>query len=136
MKSLLRRYHWLVIGMSIIVLLVLANEMVDLEALLPTQQGTGFSREDSERIKLGMTEKEVVEALGTPPGNYATGEWGIGQLPRAPEPGSIQKEWVSDTGVIFVHFDERGKVTYVLFQKATIFREPLLRRLLKKVGLI
>ena len=136
MKSVLRRYHWVVIGLTIIVLLVVASEMVEgLGALLPTTEGTGFNQADSEKIKLGMTEKEVIEALGSHPGNYATGEFGVGKLPRNHGPGSIQKLWASDSGVIFVHFDEEGKVTYVLFQKPTVFREPFFQRLLRKLGL-
>ncbi|SRR5260370_1207904 len=136
MKSVLNRYHWLVIGLSIIVLLIVAGEMVEgLDAILPTTEGTGFNQADSDKIKLGMTEKEVVESLGAHPGNYATGEFGVGQLPRNPGPGSIQKQWASDSGVISVHFDEEGKVTYVLFQKPTVFREPFFQRLLRKLGL-
>ena len=133
MKFVLSRYHWLVITLSIIVLLVVAGEIV--EGLVPLPQGSGFGRADSEKIKLGMNEEEVVEVLGTHSGNYASGEWGVEKLPRAPEPGLIRKEWASDTGVIWVYFDEKGRVSYVLFQKPTLLKEPFLRRLLKKLGL-
>ena len=75
-RSGLSRYHWLVIGLAIIVILLVGNEMIDgLDGLRPVPEGVGFTRPDSEKIKLGMTEKEVVEALGVPPGNYATVRW-------------------------------------------------------------
>src|SRR5207249_7443675 len=118
-KSVLRRYHWLVIGLSIFVLLAMASEIIvhGLGALLGTPSGSGFTRTDSEKIKSGMTEKEVIETLGMPPGNYAHAVWGVSSLPREPAPGEVEEEWDSDIGVIWVHFDEKGKVTYVWFQK-------------------
>src|SRR6516165_8950356 len=125
-KSILRRYHWLVLGLIFVCLIVVANEM-ELVDLLPKAKLNGLTQEFSDRIELGMTEQEVTEALGHPPGDYATAVWGLEKLPRQPG-ASYHKIWASDSGVIWVDFDEEEKVTYVLFQKPTLFREPFLRR--------
>jgi len=137
MKSLLQRYHWLVIAVAVFVVLIVAADLIDLNEILPRSQGTGFTSTDSEKIKLGMSEKEVIRVLGGGPGNYPKELWAqtlaFDRLP-VHEPGCRYEMWVSGTGVIFVDFDENDSVARVSFQKPTLTREGFLRRLLKMLG--
>jgi hypothetical protein len=135
MKSVLGRYHWIVAGLSIIVFLIIAKEIVDSEGLLSTTQGIGFTRADYDKLKLGMTEKEVIEALGAPPGIYVTTADFVMHLTPEPCPGSIRKAWVSEAGAVFVDFGEKGEVTRFSFQKPKFLKESFFQRLFRILGL-
>ena len=66
MKSLVRRYRWFMVALSIIIILIIAREIA--EGVLPAAHTRAFTRADYERMELGMTEKEVIETLGPPVG--------------------------------------------------------------------
>jgi hypothetical protein len=68
------------------------------------------------RLRVGMTETEVVRIIGVPAGDYRTDPTGHPAGPLGPTgafgdgKGIDRKHWYSDTYWIQVVFDERGKV--------------------------
>ena len=137
MKSFVWRYRWFMAALSTIIVLIITREIVESEWVVPPAQRT-FTGADFDTILHCVTEKEVIEALGPPIGelpaeNYRPEMWMRSMSPLPP--GSTLKEWVSETGVIWVYFDEEGKVHSCSFGKPRPPKESFFQRLLKKVGL-
>jgi hypothetical protein len=69
-----------------------------------------------DKIQIAMTEAEVIEIIGAPPGNYGMGEgeldpWPRGKMPFFdPPPGAPIKLWMGQDFSIEIWLDEQGKV--------------------------
>jgi len=71
-----------------------------------------FSQDLANQISIGMTRAEVEAVLGCPPGEYTTGPC---DTPPLGSRAFIHDQWLSDTGVIIVLFNDRGRVVIVEF---------------------
>jgi hypothetical protein len=104
---------WLVVlcGVTAFVLLILGGDS--------PKQRPKINRESYSLIREGMTELQVAELLGGPPGNYATrptliplhgvGAWTSGV-------GVVRCEvWQSDDGLVAVSFNEEATVLYASY---------------------
>ncbi len=104
--------------------------------------------ENGERIRLGMTRSEVEEILGGPPGDYAgpeafaaAGRCGDPMDARAVirrwsgEPDERWQQWLSDDALVLVHLDAHGRVSATHVYSVSAYREPLLDRLRRWLGL-
>jgi outer membrane protein assembly factor BamE (lipoprotein component of BamABCDE complex) len=71
-----------------------------------------ITRANCDMIREGMTEDQVVQLLGVPAGNYASGEWlYLGPGVQKFYSGRLDfKTWVGDEVLIDVGFDESGHV--------------------------
>ena len=88
---------------------------------IPWARPPAVSRQECDQLKEGMTREEVEEVIGGPPGHYATREY----LP-SPDGSHYFKYdyWVGDEGMIFVHFDEGGRVSDAVHEDVWLWREP------------
>jgi outer membrane protein assembly factor BamE (lipoprotein component of BamABCDE complex) len=63
------------------------------------------------KIKDGMTEREVIDVIGAPAGNYGLGD---GEMPfllwYSNEPKGVAKDWLGHENGLRVWFDSDGKV--------------------------
>jgi len=124
------------VALSISILLIIAREIA--EGVLKPADTRAFTSADFDKIGCWMTEEEVIEALGPPVGDLARENYHPEMWQRAlrPRPSELNlKEWVSETGVIWVYFDEEGKVASCSFGKPRPSKESFFQRLLKKLGL-
>ena len=68
------------------------------------------------KVQKGMTQAEVEELLGGPPGDYQTGRGSGMFVIDFLSPGdSVSKEWTGDDGVALVAFDRSGRVVTCQF---------------------
>src|SRR5260370_37702519 len=92
------------------------------------------SKEDCNRIQIGMTREEVEWTIGIPPGNYVSDYYDY-----IPPPSSLADygvvEWVSDEGAINVWFDEEDRVERVEFESVAVFEQSWFWRFRKWLGL-
>ena len=102
----------LLLGVSVPALLVLAGLLL---TLLP-RPGAGITPASYERIRVGMTEKEVEAVLGVRPGDYSGGRAYFPASPRRPgwpPLGSGRREtlrmWAGDEVAVYVWFDDGGQ---------------------------
>jgi hypothetical protein len=72
---------------------------------------TAITRENAEKIRLGMTLAEVEAILGGPPGNY-TGVFFKRDVsvPLTVEGSAGRQQWTDTRGVVIVFFDKQEKV--------------------------
>jgi hypothetical protein len=90
-----------------------------------------FSREDTNRISIGMTRSEVEAILGVPPGDYTTGP--------CDEPPNLggwpfgRTSWASDMGAISIRFDPGGRVQEVAFSPMKRYYMPFWYRMLRSL---
>jgi hypothetical protein len=98
-----------------------------------------FNVSEFQQIRCGMTEREVEEVLGCPPGNYARLGPHPNPVDRPPEVSrGTGKVWVNDMIWIVVIFDNQGKVKRkgwapVIRGSRSSFTLPFLIRLLLDV---
>src|SRR5262245_12571564 len=115
------------IAVSAIVLLIVAGLIVVGYWLL--QPHPRIDKAALDRIELGMTEAQVVEIIGAPPGNYGLGDAEFERshivdaravIVELPDPAS-SKSWMGQTHGIEIGFDANGKV--VTKDLHTLWRE-------------
>jgi hypothetical protein len=96
--------------------LVLVGILVTL--LLP--RPSRVTRENSERIKEGMSRAEVEEILGGPPGDYRTKPTNLDRdaVARAILSVFFNAEWCGDEGEVWVSFGPDDKVRDMSFAEA------------------
>src|SRR5262245_57459436 len=100
-----------------------------------------ITRENYERIRVGMSRAEVYAVLG-PPGDYSTGDEKLSDLPLPPCQPQLQalslEEWTSDRVRIGVYFDGTGNVAparcYLLESVDHSLLGILLRQIKRPVG--
>jgi hypothetical protein len=70
-----------------------------------------IDEETCNKIEIGMTEREVIDLIGSPPGNYGLGEATIMHKSwiYTREPAG-KKDWLGPKTAIRVVFDDDGKV--------------------------
>jgi SmpA / OmlA family len=124
-------------------LLILAGVALALAVLVPAAlhlhayrqmlaRGRLIDREHYDRITEGMSRAEVEDILGGPPGDFSTGgdvystSYSISDGP-APTRRGPWESWYGNEGVIFVGFDEQGRVRERRF--GSPMRPPLTYRL-------
>src|SRR5688572_18885031 len=77
-----RRWLWFLL------LLLLVSAVAGFLLLSPPEKGSQITKTNAERLRKGMTQKEVEDILGCPPGDYVTREevffLATGILPGAP----------------------------------------------------
>jgi hypothetical protein len=61
-------------------------------------------------IRPGMTQAEVVDLLGAPPGDYARNGYVLPVYGVVTADGVTRKEWIDDDRVYEVHYNREGKV--------------------------
>jgi hypothetical protein len=71
------------------------------------------------RITDGMSEVEVEEVLGGPPGDYTTGPYNIALGGIMGNGATHSREWLTDEGGIVVYFDEMDLVVATRFNWIT-----------------
>ena len=71
------------------------------------------------RIHHGMTQQQVLEILGRPPGNYHSYDLLLGQKAMGGGPdivGSAKRlEWTGENGLVYVYLDDKDCVITALF---------------------
>jgi len=97
-----------------------------------------FKPEDLAKIRDEMTEAEVVKALGCPPGDYCT-DPDISETFRTyyvdrPFVDLPHRDWLSDDGMIQVHFKE-GRVWFKRFYPAILPRRSWLEIVRSRLGI-
>lgn len=95
-----------------------------------------------QKIELGMTERQVEEALGAPPGSHLDLPEGeklvydhAAEVSRGRSEAPRGLSWVSNEGNLGVAFDEAGRVVGVTFTPLRRANVPLLDRLRRWLGL-
>jgi hypothetical protein len=89
-----------------------------------------------EGIEVGMTQTEVEQVLGGPPGNYASTPYGIMRRQIVPQGATSLKEWRGEEGVIDVWFGLDGKVVDAYWVELGYpIHESLLTRLRRWLGI-
>jgi hypothetical protein len=89
----------------------------------PAAKGSGITRANFDRIVEGMTQQDVEEIFGCPPGDYTNGEsisfrWHIRSYIR-------KKTWTGYEGDIDVQFSrEDGKVVDKFFMETALWPKP------------
>ncbi len=110
MRRLLTRYRFWLLGLAIVVACLFLFMPRGASDPKPTWEAFG-------RLRKGMTEREVIDILGTPPGNRARGqpqfcvcktEGEHEAFTKAP----VTKEWVNDHALIELAFDANGRLTH------------------------
>ena len=123
-------------------LMVLAGVFLALLAwwTLSTVWGRQLNAEKFVLVKVGMTQGQVEELLGGPPGDYGRNRGGqcLSTLEGAfGRDGSVEKVWFDDNRRFEVWFDDADKVVY--FHKRAHFHrskpDSLVRRVLAFLGL-
>ena len=98
-----------------------------------------INAESFQTVHLGLSRQEVAEILGGPPGDYGPGEV-VGFPPR---PGTISsfrmelrsEKWEQGSTIIYVLFDEQGKVSWKSLCQGCIRREePFLEKMRRWLG--
>jgi hypothetical protein len=101
--------------------LLVVVAVVILAALVPRSRPPAVSRQQCEQLKEGMTRQEVEAVIGGPPGDYTTREY-------MPLPLGIRycqhEQWVGDEGMIFVYFDQAGRVRDAVHVDIWLYEEP------------
>ena len=112
MRRFLRRYRFWVLGLAI--------PLAGLFFFLPS--GGSDSKKTWEafaRLQEGMTEPEVIDIVGAPPGDRARGQAAFclcitKEEAEAFTKAPITKEWVNDHALIRLAFDANGRLTHKL----------------------
>jgi hypothetical protein len=100
-----KRVEWLRICLSVLSLVILAL------VVIPAQSPIRINKSTYEHIKIGLSERQVMEILGRPAGDYTTtGSWAAVAGGRSPLPAEVEKQWVSDEGYIRIIFGPDGRV--------------------------
>lgn len=124
-----------------LVLFTLASALVSLALLFADaqfQRRVRIDRGSFDAIQTGMTEGELVQLIGGPPGDYRTGE--VEYILDGFEPGDTSREgsrlcrWVGDRGIINVVVADGRMVSATFY---TGRRQPLslLSNLWRRLGL-
>jgi hypothetical protein len=105
--------------------------------------GSGFGDVQYDHIRVGMTQQEVEDLLGSPPGDYSPSDyapWDLGEPHYTSTDGNVGI-WMNDRILIEVIFDADGRVVrkqaFTMYRhEDESFRMPrFIRKLLQKVGL-
>jgi hypothetical protein len=101
---------------SLVVLLLITMSVVIVS--FSPRSGDQIIRVNYDKIKEGMTQDEVEEILGGPPGVYSerSPSDGISFEIALSEPCE-QKLWLGKRGVAHVWFNQRGRVIYKRFEE-------------------
>jgi hypothetical protein len=89
-----------------------------------------INRDSFERIRDGMTEKEVESILGRPAGDYSSGCTFVFDAYHGPPDKWVwrqPKRWTGDNGSISIYFDD-GKVEKTRFQPVFVMPETPLQK--------
>jgi hypothetical protein len=100
--------------------------------------GGGITRENYERIQVGMDQPEVEAIVGAAPGDYHKVDgiildpYGGGTLMAAEL--YRMETWWGDKGILHVGFDDSGRVAFTHFADCDSFRQTLWGRLRHLLG--
>jgi hypothetical protein len=89
----------------------------------------------TDQIQWGMTDKEVEQIIGVPPGTYVHLPFQVA-VPHFFEPpeDTIEKNWLGSDGIIQVYFDHRGLVCTKDFIPVRL-EEPLVHKIRRWLNL-
>ena len=98
-------------GVCVLVFMSLAVVSFQWPSAIPDHS---INRDGFNRIEHGMTQREVEEILGKPPGYHARDLVWVPVLTIGSPPWEEPVEWVSDEGAVFAYFRE-GRVVDIQF---------------------
>ncbi|HEV3083779.1 MAG TPA: hypothetical protein VGY66_28615 [Gemmataceae bacterium] len=100
-----KRLKCLRISLSVLSLMILGW------IVIPGRSSIKIDKSTHEQIKMGLSERQVVEILGGPAGDYtSTGSWAAVAGGRSPRSTEVEKQWISDEGSIRIIFGPDGSV--------------------------
>jgi hypothetical protein len=110
MRTLLTRYRFWLLGLAIVVACLFVFMSRGASDPKPTWNAFG-------RLRTGMSEREVIEILGAPPGNRARGitmfcTSRTHEEAEAFTKAAVTREWVNDHALIELAFDATGRLTH------------------------
>ena len=79
-----------------------------------------INKQSFAKIKRGMTEKEVIEILGVPPGDYSMGAYVLPLGDHRPIWDAPTADWTSNEGDIEIWYDEKKKVRRAQFNRVIV----------------
>jgi hypothetical protein len=106
-----RRWFWL---SAAFVLLVLVAGLLFVPFDAP-RISQAITEANCDRIKKGMTLRQVEAILGGPPGDYTAWPHPRDDVEHLGAPGGSGEHWTGEKGTIDVSFDENGKVSGTYF---------------------
>jgi hypothetical protein len=121
----MRRRRLLLLGVAALALLGLAALLF---ALFVPRPGAGITRENFERIRTGMTEREVEGILGARSGDYSGGRAYIPASPLSRDTQSLHRPlgdgegdtvlrwWAGEEVAVYVWFDWRAQAMDKMFR--------------------